>query len=289
MIKENPYPCDAIDAEKVREGEASKYLYTVDNFKWFTEVSPIYEHNLRFVIDYIRGRKLNKEKLKVFEPGCGSGLNLTNLSHLFPHFEYYGTDISPYGIEVARKCAVGTYALGDVENIQFKDETFDIVLCSSLIHHFRNVNRMLFEIHRVLKPRGLLFIHEPGRRLPVFKWKYRFIPHVVTLCHHERTRFRLTSIAAIRCQRKINGLPGQETHDPGKHPDEVLRLWKKPGINVFAAKKYILNLFHLEEEYERDYLSFWAAYKKLGFDLAVEFDEKYLVRGTKYMGIYKKK
>lgn len=42
-----------------------------------------------------------------------------------------------------------------------KDESFDLIVSFSVLHHVPNVSFVLSEFHRVLKPRGTLLIREP--------------------------------------------------------------------------------------------------------------------------------
>lgn len=49
----------------------------------------------------------------------------------------------------------------------FDDETYDLVLCCELLEHLLiNPSHMLYEIHRVLKPKGLLLLSTPN----VLRW-----------------------------------------------------------------------------------------------------------------------
>ncbi|MGD0721628.1 MAG: heparinase II/III family protein [Roseiarcus sp.] len=51
-----------------------------------------------------------------------------------------------------------TFRQGDVENIPYADESFDLVYSNGVIHHTPNAARAVREIHRVLKPGGRCII-----------------------------------------------------------------------------------------------------------------------------------
>ena len=44
------------------------------------------------------------------------------------------------------------------DNLEFKEDTFDVITCRFATHHFTNVKKFLSEIKRVLKPNGKLIL-----------------------------------------------------------------------------------------------------------------------------------
>ncbi len=61
-----------------------------------------------------------------------------------------------------------TFTVGDVDDLPFADETFDVVTCRIAPHHFSAIDRFITEAARVLRPGGLLAIVDnvvPGSRL----------------------------------------------------------------------------------------------------------------------------
>jgi len=60
------------------------------------------------------------------------------------------------------------FRYGNVIEIPFPDETFDLVTCGSVLNNLRSEKekvKALREIHRVLKPRGKFLLIEPLRNL----------------------------------------------------------------------------------------------------------------------------
>ena len=53
---------------------------------------------------------------------------------------------------------------GNVENLKFKDETFDLVYCFGVIHHTVEISKAIDEIFRVLKNDGeaIIMIYARG-------------------------------------------------------------------------------------------------------------------------------
>lgn len=64
---------------------------------------------------------------------------------------------------------------GDSENLAFPDNHFDAVMVSFGVRNFENLNQGLEEIHRVLKPGGMLMVLEFSKpKNPLIKGLYRF-------------------------------------------------------------------------------------------------------------------
>ena len=51
--------------------------------------------------------------------------------------------------------------VGDAENLQFKDDTFDIVVNTALLQYFNNPKKIIDEMHRVLKVNGYALVEVP--------------------------------------------------------------------------------------------------------------------------------
>lgn len=51
--------------------------------------------------------------------------------------------------------------VGDGQNLPFKNNLFDSIICQAVLEHVENPNQMISEIKRVLKPQGFLYIEVP--------------------------------------------------------------------------------------------------------------------------------
>ena len=107
---------------------------------------------------------LNKD-MKVLELACGSGQLSFSLSN---HTKsWIATDFSEKMILEARKR--GEYKklifeIEDATSLSFANQKFDCVLIANALHIMPNPDMVMKEIHRVLKPNGILFA-------PTFLWK----------------------------------------------------------------------------------------------------------------------
>jgi SAM-dependent methyltransferase len=99
--------------------------------------------------------------------GCGTGLLERDvfLKGICERVE--GVDFSPEAIVEARREAeeggLGrrlSYRVEDINAIRLSRASYDIVFFHGSLHHIRNVERVLEEVHAALKPGGLLFLDE---------------------------------------------------------------------------------------------------------------------------------
>jgi len=99
----------------------------------------------------------NAHGLKVLEIGCGLGTDGAQFAKAGA--DYTGVDLTDAAIELARKrfelCGLkGRFQVADAENLEFPDESFEVVYSHGVLHHTPDINAAVREIHRVLKPGG---------------------------------------------------------------------------------------------------------------------------------------
>jgi ubiquinone/menaquinone biosynthesis C-methylase UbiE len=110
--------------------------------------------------------------MNILDVGCGTGsLSVGAKQNLGNNGRVVGIDPSSIMIELARQKAEKAgvevdFQVGVIENLEFNDDQFDLVLSSLMMHHLTDELKEsgLQEVHRVLKPGGTLLIIEldPG-------------------------------------------------------------------------------------------------------------------------------
>ncbi len=110
-------------------------------------------------------RILSGKSLRILESGCGTGRWMVYLERLGQ--VTYGIDDSAAPLLVAKTHAAGLrLARADAVASPFPDNTFDAAFSSYVAEHFADGPEPLFrEIHRVLKPDGLLLVVVPYNNL----------------------------------------------------------------------------------------------------------------------------
>jgi SAM-dependent methyltransferase len=95
--------------------------------------------------------------LRVLEIGCGVGTD--GLQFARAGAIYTGVDLTEAAVGLARKNFAsanvpGEFRMSDAENLDFADESFDIVYSHGVLHHTPDIEAAVREVHRVLKPGG---------------------------------------------------------------------------------------------------------------------------------------
>lgn len=114
----------------------------------------------------IRSQVVPQARGAVFELGCGGGIN-QQFYDSARITSYAGIDPSVKGLEFAREAAAAKgwayeIKLGCGEDIPFADNSFDSVVCTYTLCSVDDPARTLFELHRVLRPGGVLLFAEHG-------------------------------------------------------------------------------------------------------------------------------
>ncbi len=98
----------------------------------------------------------NLRNLRILDVGCGSGQDAV-------HFNKEGAivtgiDISEKEIGMARKLGFGAFDVGDMKNLPYDSNTFDIVSSYYALQASDNVPKTLEEMARVTRPGGKIIV-----------------------------------------------------------------------------------------------------------------------------------
>lgn len=135
---------------------------------------------------------------KLLEIGCGAGVDLVRFARAGAIVT--GVDLSRTSNDLARQNIAQNDLQADLrimdgEELQFADESFDVVYAHGVLQYTADANRMISEIHRVLKPGGkaVLMVYNRNSWLN-FMSKVAKVP----LEHEDAPVLRKFSIAEFR-------------------------------------------------------------------------------------------
>ena len=111
---------------------------------------------------------------RLLEIGCGEGANLHHLREAGA--VRFGVDYSGARTAFARRATDAHTATADATRLPFADGAFDVVLIRDVLHHIADVDGVLAEARRVLRPGGRLTLLEPNRASPLILLQAAVIP-----------------------------------------------------------------------------------------------------------------
>lgn len=123
----------------------------------------------------IETRRAGRKGLDV---GCGQGAYVGRMRDL--GFDVRGIDSSPGQVRLAARNVGegGLVRVGSVLDIPEADASFDFVYVINVLHHLNSIDeqrRAFAEIVRVLRPGGLLFVHEINTRSLLFRFYMGYV------------------------------------------------------------------------------------------------------------------
>ncbi len=119
--------------------------------------------------------------IKKYFSYSAKGLNILDMGSGFCNYfpenviesknEYFACDLSGDLKEVLEKRGI-KFIQGDMvkDKLTLKENSFDIIICSHVIEHIEEPSNILFEINKLLKISGILFLKTPD--IKVVKWNF---------------------------------------------------------------------------------------------------------------------
>jgi ubiquinone/menaquinone biosynthesis C-methylase UbiE len=161
--------------------------------------------------------------LKVLEIGCGLGTDGAQFAKAGA--DYTGVDLTEAAVDLARKrFAVsgleGKFEVADAENLEFDNESFDLVYSHGVLHHTPDAAAAVAEIWRVLRPGGravIMLYHRDS-------YNYR-----VNISVLRRSGARLLkSESGIQLVHRLTGEPLESLHEHARLLQEGKENYLKP-------------------------------------------------------------
>lgn len=188
-----------------------------------------------WILEAIRRFDINGKK--VLEIGFGMGTDHLQMARWGGLM--YGLDLTPVSYEVTKKRfeIYGLHSeltIGDAENLPYPDNHFEFVYSFGVIHHSPDTQKIINEIHRVLKPGGRCWITVYHKNSIFFWWTVYLYDWVLRRGYKKETlKARISRI-----------------EHPNDNPNLVIKLYKKKEFEgMFPLFKVIKSdIDHLIKE-----------------------------------------
>ena len=104
--------------------------------------------------------------MRLLDCGCGPGTITVNLAEVVAPGEVVGLDIEDKQFEIGRAYARERdvsnvrFETGNIYDLAFPSASFDAVFAHAILYHLKTPGRALTELHRILKPGGVVGIRD---------------------------------------------------------------------------------------------------------------------------------
>lgn len=178
---------------------------------------PVVEAFAKPKINYIKKYIKFSKETTLLDVGCGNGFFSYHFSRLC---DVTGTDFSRQMLVIN---PITKKFLANAEKLPFEDNSFDVVFCSNLLHHLKNVEKCISEMVRVSKK--YIIVSEPNRNNP-----FLFIFSAIVKEERKGLKFSLNYLKNMLRRRGLNIISSISTGMifPNKTPTFLL-----PLLNLF--------------------------------------------------------
>lgn len=105
----------------------------------------------------------------LIDVGCGSGQGMEWFAKRRPHWRIAGLDLGMDGLKAAREAGFEGLTLATATSLPHPDASADLVITLDVLQHLPldgGDRQALMEMHRVLRPGGLLFVRTNSQAFP---------------------------------------------------------------------------------------------------------------------------
>ena len=119
----------------------------------------------------LKARLTGRTDVRILDAGCGTGGMMEVLRRQNPSWQLTGLDVAAQAVELTRERGFTDVTEGSVNALPYPEASFDAVLSLDVLY-FQGVNeaQATAEIHRVLKPGGVLVLNLPA--FPLLRGKH---------------------------------------------------------------------------------------------------------------------
>lgn len=145
------------------------YLYTppetvdTSNLAKHTSSNPIQRQLIDRFNRKITSLVVDQQPSNLLDAGCGEGFTAEIFLRAMPELEITGFDPHEPSVELAKlRNPRGEFLVGDIYEMPFEDNSFDVVCCFEVLEHLHDAPRALQELARVTRKSAVISVpHEP--------------------------------------------------------------------------------------------------------------------------------
>lgn len=115
------------------------------------------EYRIRQIVSLI-----DSDTERLLDIGCGPGTLLSIIKPRLPGAKLVGIDIARSTPDTLAALGLEGYSTNAGGPLPFGDDTFDCIVCGEVIEHVVDVDQLVSEAYRVLKPAGCFVITTPN-------------------------------------------------------------------------------------------------------------------------------
>ena len=145
--------------------------------------------NWRTAYHFCTGQTPNRQKIRILDAGCGTGVSTEYLAHLNPKAEVVGIDLSTGALTLAQERCQRSGAppvkfhhlsLFDVDQLA---GAFDLINCVGVLHHTSDPIRGIQALAKKLAPGGLFHIFVYGE---LGRWEVQLMQEAIALLQADK-------------------------------------------------------------------------------------------------------
>ena len=181
-MKRKSSKVEVFDVERAlkKYGKPEEFIKShFKDVKTYLDSQRVTVNNLRFMKDQLEKTKMPK----VLDAGCGWGRISKKLNdHFCGKFETIGVDLRKLSLRLGKTInKAADFVVSDIRALPFKGQTFDLILCSDVIHEMKSEKDRHIaaqEFSRVSKPKAMLHITDKFTKLRIISTLTRVLQHI---------------------------------------------------------------------------------------------------------------